>query len=89
MDLVSPFLRRSGVEMRYGIAREGRKVIVRGESVRWRRGEEPVVRTEAVLEEGAGLARAELRVRGRCRVVCRPGKEAAAEGALAAEGGLG
>ncbi|MBJ71535.1 MAG: hypothetical protein CMN31_09365 [Sandaracinus sp.] len=89
IDLVSPFLRRSGVEMRYGIAREGRKVIVRGESVRWRRGEEPVVRTEAVLEEGAGLARAELRVRGRCRVVCRPGKEAAAEGALAAEGGLG
>jgi hypothetical protein len=71
VDAVSPFVPGSGIEMEYRAAMEKGRLTVSGASKRKDASGEPLVRTRAVLAEGAGIESVEMTVRGRKRVVRR------------------
>jgi len=71
LDLVSPFWEASGVHMTYHAEREAGVLVVTGRSRETWRGEEPLVRTRAMLGDGVGVERLEVTVRGRARVAER------------------
>lgn len=64
-DLVSPFFRRTGTEIRYAISREGMDLVVEGRSVRLSRSGEPLVSTAARLRQGKGVVQLTVTARGR------------------------
>ncbi|MCK5798514.1 MAG: M23 family metallopeptidase, partial [Deltaproteobacteria bacterium] len=68
-DFVSPFMSGRGLEMSYGLRREGEKVYVEGTSAE-RRGDEPLSSTIAVLSREGGIERVEWNY-GRRRCVAR------------------
>ena len=69
-DLLSPFVGAGGIEIEYTARRDGSNLLVQGRSRRLARGGQPLVRTEAVLDEH-GIERASLTVRGATRAARR------------------
>jgi murein DD-endopeptidase MepM/ murein hydrolase activator NlpD len=67
LDLLSPFLPRDGIEMRFHLYREGSLLVVEGASTRRDRRGQPVVSTRAELSRGVGPFRVEVTVRGQKR----------------------
>ncbi len=74
LDLLSPFLRRDGVEMDLRLRREGTTLVIEGASRRRDRRGQPVVHTRAELTRGVGPTRVSVTVRGRSRSaeLCAP-----------------
>jgi len=79
LDLLSPFLRRDGVEMDLRLRREGTTLVVEGASRRRDRRGQPVVQTRAELVREVGPTRVSVTVRGRtrCAELCAPGADEA------------
>jgi murein DD-endopeptidase MepM/ murein hydrolase activator NlpD len=77
LDLVSPFLRRTGTEMRYAVRRESGAVVVEGRSVRVDRSGAPLVSTSATLRRGKGIVAVEVTARGRTHRAVRVEADAA------------
>jgi hypothetical protein len=71
LDLLSPFLPRDGIEMDFGVRRDGALLVVEGASRRRDRRGAPIVRTRADLAKGVGPVRVEVSVRGRVRAAAR------------------
>ena len=71
LDLVSPFLPLDGIEMDFGLRRDGALLVVEGASRRRDRRGAPIVRTRASLAKGVGPVRVEVSVRGRTRAAER------------------
>jgi murein DD-endopeptidase MepM/ murein hydrolase activator NlpD/urea transporter len=71
LDLLSPFLPRDGIEMDFGLRRDGALLVVEGCSRRRDRRGAPIVRTRAHLAKGVGPVRVEVSVRGRTRAAER------------------
>jgi urea transporter len=86
LDLSSPFLRETGIRVRYRMQRAGHRLVINGESEKTRRGR-PLVRTWAVLNFGVGIEEIRLACRGeehRVRRVREPDAPKAAVGILPA-----
>ncbi|MDD5308445.1 MAG: urea transporter [Deltaproteobacteria bacterium] len=87
LDLAAPFTHGGDVEMTYRGAREGRDLVVRGESTRRLPGGTPWLATEARFRHGQGLVRVEVSLRGRRHAVERIEETTAATGGPTGEGG--
>ncbi len=72
-DVVSPFLRDTGVVMHYRLEREPGLLVVVGESARRGADGQAWIRTRAELREQRGLCALEVSVRGRTRSARRRG----------------
>jgi len=70
-DLVSPFFKSRGIEVRFSAMREGRRIKVTGESLARSARGVPLIKTQATLEEGVGLKAVVLEARGLRRCALR------------------
>lgn len=64
-DLVSPFLGRAALSVRYRVRRRGRALIIEGESLKKATSGRPILTTAAVLMDPTGLLSVEINLRGR------------------------
>jgi hypothetical protein len=71
LDLASPFLPSTGVELVYEAKRQGKTLEVHGKSSRVGADLKPFIETRATLRNGVGIERIEVTIRGRKTVAVR------------------